>query len=86
MPSSARRRQIVLFMLAVILPSTVLVALGVQLVRQEQKLADQQAADERQLIVAQARQTLFAHLEQVRRTVLDAISRDTIGTASNAYA
>ena len=43
-------------------------------------------ADERQLIVAQARQTLFAHLEQVQRTVLDAISRDTIGTASNAYA
>ncbi len=86
MPSSARRRQIVLFMVAVILPSTVLVALGVQLVRQERKLADQQAVDERQLIVAQARQTLFAKLEQVRRTVLDAISRDTIGTASNAYA
>lgn len=73
-------------MVAVILPSTVLVALGVQLVRQERELADQRAADERQLIVAQARQTLLAKLEQVQREVLDAISRDTLGFASNAYA
>jgi len=80
-----RRRQIVLFLVAVILPSTVLVALGVQLVRQEQALADQQLVDERRLIVAEARQTLFTMLEQVQREVFDGVSRDTLGFASKRY-
>lgn len=72
-------------MVAVVLPSTVLVALGVQLMRQERELAIQQAANERRLVVSQARQALFAKLEQVQREVFEARTRDTPGFGSTAF-
>ncbi|MCZ6870561.1 MAG: ATP-binding protein [Gammaproteobacteria bacterium] len=72
-------------MVAVVLPSTVLVALGVQLMRQERELAIQQAANERRLVVSQARQTLFAKLEQVQREVFEARTGDTPGFGSTAF-
>ena len=80
--SSARRRQIGFFLLVVILPSAVLIALGVQLVRQEQELAGQQAIDERQLVVARARGALLGTLDRVRREALEAIAVDTLGLGS----
>ncbi len=82
--STSRRRQIGLFLLVVILPSAVLIALGVQLVSQERALAEQQAIDERQLVVARARQVLLGTLEQVQREALDAITRDTLDVGSKA--
>lgn len=86
MSSNPRRRQVRFFLIAVILPSAVLVALGAQLLRQEHRLAIQQRVDERLRIVEEARESLFGELERLQRSALDAAHRDPAGFVSKSYA
>ena len=50
MASHAHRRQVLLFLFAILLPCFVLVVLGVRLIGQERELREGRLADERRLL------------------------------------
>ena len=54
-----RRREVILFLLALILPSTMLVGLGLRMIAQERQLAEERVADEWLSAVARIRQRLL---------------------------
>lgn len=60
------RRQVSLFLIAILVPCLVLVALGLRMMEQERQLEDKRSADERQLLVVGVRQDLLAFLERIR--------------------
>ncbi len=60
------RRQVWLFLIAILTPCLVLIALSLRTLEQESQLQEKRAADERQLRLAQLRQELLNRLEQVR--------------------
>ena len=66
MASRPHRRQVFLFLVAVLLPSVVLVALGLRMISQEQELAEQRVADDRRRAVTDIRDVLLAELDRIR--------------------
>ena len=56
MASYTHRRQVPLFLLAIILPCAVLVALGLRMIGQERELAEKRLEDERGRLSGQIRQ------------------------------
>lgn len=50
MAQHGHRRQVLLFLVAIILPCAVLVALGLRMVGQERELREKRLADERRVI------------------------------------
>ncbi len=66
MVSQAHRRHVLLFLVAVLLPCSVLVALGVRIVAQEQELGEQRLEDERQRVVDGVHDDLLARLERIK--------------------
>ena len=75
MASSAHRRQVVLFLLAVLLPCLVLVVLSLRMIRQEQELAEKRVAEEQRRLVSQIRQELLARLERIKFQEVSALAR-----------
>ena len=67
MVSQAHRRHVLLFLVAVLLPCSVLVALGVRIVAQERELSEQRLEDERQRVVDGVHDDLLARLERIKR-------------------
>ncbi|MCH8254864.1 MAG: HAMP domain-containing histidine kinase, partial [Gemmatimonadetes bacterium] len=67
MVSQAHRRHVLLFLVAVLLPCSVLVALGVRIVAQEHELSEQRLEDERQRVVDGVHDDLLARLERIKR-------------------
>ena len=65
MASYTHRRQVPLFLLAIILPCAVLVALGLRMIGQERELAEKRLADERGRVTGQIRQELSSRLERI---------------------
>jgi hypothetical protein len=59
------RRQLVLFLTAVLAPCLVLVALGLRMIAQEQELAEKRLAEERLRRLADTRRELLARLERL---------------------
>jgi len=68
MPVSSRghRKQILLFLLAVILPSLVLVVFTLRMISQEKELAQKRAVDERRRLAGEIGQHLLVRLEKVK--------------------
>ena len=64
MASQLHRRQVLLFLAAVLLPCAALVFLGLRLVVQERELGAARLADERRRITRQLRQELTSHVER----------------------
>ena len=62
----SHRRQMVLFLVAIIVPCSVLVALSLRMISQERELAEKRLADERQRLRSQAGQKLLALLERIK--------------------
>jgi len=60
------RKQVLLFLLTVLLPSLVLVALTLRIVTQERELAQKRIADEHQRVAREIGQALLARLEKIR--------------------
>ena len=58
----AHRRQILLFVAAILLPCAVLIALGLRMISQERELAESRLADGRVLVAGLFRQELSARL------------------------
>jgi len=65
MASSGHRRQVLLFLVAIILPCVVLVALGLRMVVQERELSEKRVADGRRSLTNQLRQELSARLDRI---------------------
>ncbi len=68
MPVSSRshRKQILLFLLAVILPSLVLVVFTLRMISQEKELDQKRAVDERRRLASEIGQHLLVRLEKVK--------------------
>ncbi len=68
MPVSSRshRKQILLFLLAVILPSLVLVIFALRMISQERELAQKRMKDERRRMAGEIGQHLLVRLEKIR--------------------
>lgn len=60
------RKQVLLFLAAVLLPSVVLVALTLRIVTQERELAQKRIADEHRRITRETGQALLARLENIK--------------------
>jgi signal transduction histidine kinase len=65
MAANGHRRQVLLFLVAIILPCVVLVVLGLRMVAQERELGEKRQADERRRIANQIRQDLSSRLERI---------------------
>jgi signal transduction histidine kinase len=70
MSPSSHKREILFFLLAVLLPCSVLVAIGLRMISQERELAEKRLADERRRVVSDLRQQLLARLEQIKLEAL----------------
>jgi len=65
MKKRSHRRQVLLFLAAVILPCAVLLAVGVRMVAQERELAEARLLQERSRVARQLGQDLLVHLKQL---------------------
>src|SRR5678816_379739 len=69
------RRQALLFLIAILLPCAVLIALGIRTMDQERQLESKRLADEQQILLEGTRQALLSELEKVRlQEVTNAVS------------
>jgi len=87
MPVSSRghRKQILLFLLAVILPSLVLVVFTLRMISQERELAQKRAVDERRRLASEVGQHLLVRLEKVILQESRAASNWTRLSAQRGY-
>jgi signal transduction histidine kinase len=74
MSQAEHRRQITLFVAAVVLPSAVLVALGFRMMAQERQLAASRVEDDRRRVAAEVRQSLLVELDRVERDGLESLT------------
>ncbi len=65
MAAHGHRRQVLLFLVAIILPCVVLVVLGVSMVAQERELGEKRRSDEKRRVANQIRQDLSSRLERI---------------------
>ena len=86
MVSHTHRRQVLLFHTAVVLPCTVLVALGLRMFGQEQELREKRLADERDRITTQLNRELSARLEAIELQTAVALTANPDAIQSFAYA
>jgi signal transduction histidine kinase len=66
MKIQGHRKQVLLFLVAILLPSLVLVALTLRIVTQERELAQKRTADERERIAREIGQAVLVRLEKIR--------------------
>ena len=74
MSAQSHRKQVLLFFLAVLLPSLVLTAFTWRMIRQEQELAGKRVADERRRAAREIGQLLLARLEKIELQEVRALS------------
>jgi signal transduction histidine kinase len=79
---SRHKRQIVLFIAAILVPAAVLIGLSTQLMRQEQELAAKRAADQRQASIEQLRRELAARLDAIRLQEINRVIRSSHAEAA----
>jgi len=87
MPVSSRghRKQILLFLLAVILPSLVLVVFTLRMISQERELAQKRMADERRRLASEIGQHLLVRLEKIKLQESSAAANWTQLSAQRDY-
>jgi len=79
MARRGHRRQILLFLIAVLFPCLVLIGLGLRITEQERELAGKRAADERRRRVEETRELLSAKLQRIAILEVDAWLRRESG-------
>jgi signal transduction histidine kinase len=77
MKTSGHRKQIVLFLLAVILPSLVLVAFTLRMINQEKELAQKRMTEERRRLGRDFGERLLLRLEKIKLQEAAALDRGT---------
>ena len=85
MASFAHRRQVLLFLVAVVLPCTVLVALGVLIFRQERELRERRLADEQRLVTREIRQELSNRLDGISQNEAVRVQSDARQIQTRRY-
>jgi signal transduction histidine kinase len=85
MSSRSHRKQVLLFFLAVLLPSLVLTTFTWRMIRQEQELAEKRMADERRRAAREIGQILVARLEKIKLQEVSALSDKAMDLAGNDY-
>jgi len=75
MDPRSHRRQVLLFFVAVILPSIVLAALSVRMIRQENELAENRLVEQRRRLASDLGQQLLVRLERIK---LDIVREQTL--------
>lgn len=83
--SRGHRKQILLFLLAVILPSLVLVVFTLRMISQEKELAQKRAVDERRRMGSEIGQHLLVRLEKVKLQESSAAANWTQLSAKSDY-
>ena len=78
MQDHSHRRQVWLFLLAIVVPSVALAWIGVRLIVQETELAEGRQLAERRRIVSGTRQALVSRLERIRLQDCDSNGRSCI--------
>ena len=68
------RRQVLLFLVAVLLPCLVLIALSLHMIRQERELAEKRLAEEQRRLASQIHQELLARLETIKLQEVTALA------------
>ena len=86
MSAQSHRKQVLLFFLAVLLPSLVLTAFTWRMIRQEQELAGKRVADERRRAAREIGQLLLARLEKIELQEVRALSDRSMRLSGNDYA
>ncbi|MCH7890520.1 MAG: hypothetical protein IH921_03350 [Gemmatimonadetes bacterium] len=79
-----RRRQVVLFLVAVVLPSAVLVVLGIRLISQQGEIQRSRLADDRRAALSEASRLAIAELEDVEARILAALD-ESLSLPSRDY-
>src|SRR5215831_8648170 len=83
-PGDARRkRQIILLLSAILIPTAVLITLATRLARQEAELAEKRVADQRRDALDQLRRELAARLETIKLQELNRLSNDSLSGESS---
>ena len=72
-----------MFLIAVLIPCAVLIALGVRTMKQERQLEDKRVMDERLRLTEQVRQTLLSQLEQTKLEEVAWIAAHGAGAAAD---
>jgi len=85
------RRQVLLFLITIIVPCLVLMVLGLRIIGQERELADSRATEERRRLATAVRQELLAVLERIRLREVSAVEGQSgaavsAGSANRAVA
>ena len=83
--SHSHRKQIFLFLVAVILPSLVLVAFTLRMISQERELAQKRAIDERGRMAAEIGQHLLVRLEKIKLQEASAAANRTRSNTDSYY-
>lgn len=79
------RRQVLLFLVAILLPCVVLVALGLRILEQERELGVKRLADERRAIAAQVRRDLSTRLDRMALQEATTLLADPASPSPHTY-
>ncbi len=85
MSQRGHRRQVLLFLVAVIVPSVVLVALSLRMIGQERELTEKRLLDERHRRASEIRQELLTRLERIKLKQVRALATKPSMTATAGY-
>jgi hypothetical protein len=66
MRTRGHHKQVLLFLIAVVLPSSVLIVLTWHMIGQQQELSEKRLADERRRLATEIGQKLLVHLEEIK--------------------
>jgi hypothetical protein len=75
MGAGRRKRQVFLFVTAIVLPAAVLIGLAARIIGQERELAGKRAADDRRNAIEQLRRELAARLEAIKLQEINRLIR-----------
>src|SRR5712692_2244357 len=79
------RRRIVLFLVAIVVPSLVLVVLSLRMISQERELTEKRLLDEQHRRTSEIRQELLTHLERIKVKQVRAIATQANGISTADY-
>jgi signal transduction histidine kinase len=85
MKVEAHRKQVALFLVAVLLPVVVLVALTLQIVRQERELRQKRAADEHRRLVTEIGRDLTSYLDRITREEISTLTANPENLSRRDY-
>jgi hypothetical protein len=85
MPQRNHRRRIILFLVAIVVPSLVLVALSLRMISQERELTEKRLLDEQHRRSSEVHQELLTHLERIKSKQIRSLAAQTNAVTTLDY-